>query len=1036
MSSEYGSSDIDWTETRPDKALVVKCSYEGLNKRITFNSARTCSYDFLRQRVEECFSLSATSYAITYTDDDGEVTDISTESDLTEAIRYFHPANEEPISSAASILSGRSFNKGKITVRVRITVEYDGPSLSDTSSLVSLDEYRNRNGSDFSLSFTSPPPAEIDDDSVTISSKDLGSKYELYRARGAKTIVSAPSQEPLIARPARPPDDWEASSVPSIAPTLDLGDVQSARSSLANPFLDDDSPPEDSGHRDDPSSVFQRLKLEDTRQASSSHSSSTLHSERGAAWLRDQNARAVKAMLGDVPSRPLSYSGADSADMLDDASSAMGGELALQQDSSGKYYFAYTAGSSAGSQSAHDSGYDDRSSVYDDLGTSVAGSDEVVQSRPVSMEVNVFDLQGAASGETSDLHRCASSASTSSSSSSSSVSNPFTRRSNSEPTFTQDFVHPDVPHDVLPYITTVPPVPPQDPPSCSECGVILDAIRYVCSKCGEKKPPGAQENGGKGKDREVYVERSHNHSSHAHSPSLSPLQRATSPSLSSWSVVTGSDIPLRPLGDNAPWKPLPAIPSPKYLAVTPESMPSTPKETGYELCWGCIESAGVTHALEMSVAPGSSPGSGDWPSSPEDAQRALSQWRRSAPSQKGQLRHAFIEKSWGHKGWQDVEQDEHRSCTCSGCSTVIVNHRFKCASCKNFNLCRACYSQVHEIHPSHAFLVVPDKAVRARSVPVISITPSLPTCELSMTHPGVKCVHCMQDIVGARFHCAICEAIDICSNCESAGLPGNLDSSDGGHNSSHIMIKIPYPLGTAELQSASRTAKSLWTGRDAATGQRVTSRERRNSLISSYDGTVLGSSTRIGITSALDDVSVTSETDDHGIRCNGCNQNIVGNRYQCAECPSIPRPYNLCSLCEERSYIVHDPMHIFFKFPRPVDRPLQSEYPFIPRLYKAPVGSLSPFNRDDPKAYLKDLFHNSLLCDCCMMKIQGAWYRCAYCGRDLCEVCQEIDTHDNAHAFVVFKSSVDMHMFKRFAELGNDPNGPSPPIIPYPIYHP
>ena len=49
---------------------------------------------------------------------------------------------------------------------------------------------------------------------------------------------------------------------------------------------------------------------------------------------------------------------------------------------------------------------------------------------------------------------------------------------------------------------------------------------------------------------------------------------------------------------------------------------------------------------------------------------------------------------------------------------------------------------------------------------------------------------CMQEIVGARFHCAICENVDICSNCDAAGLPGNLDSADGGHISSHIMIKV------------------------------------------------------------------------------------------------------------------------------------------------------------------------------------------------------------------------------------------------------
>jgi len=106
---------------------------------------------------------------------------------------------------------------------------------------------------------------------------------------------------------------------------------------------------------------------------------------------------------------------------------------------------------------------------------------------------------------------------------------------------------------------------------------------------------------------------------------------------------------------------------------------------------------------------------------------------------------------------------------------------------------------------------------------------------LALTHPGVKCAQyvylmmnfsvltfshlcsCLLDIVGARFHCAICDSVDICSHCESAGLPGNLDSSDGGHNSSHILIKvshewlslsyishfiliqIPYPLETNEV---------------------------------------------------------------------------------------------------------------------------------------------------------------------------------------------------------------------------------------------
>ena len=65
----------------------------------------------------------------------------------------------------------------------------------------------------------------------------------------------------------------------------------------------------------------------------------------------------------------------------------------------------------------------------------------------------------------------------------------------------------------------------------------------------------------------------------------------------------------------------------------------------------CVQAYGVQHSLESSATPGASPGPG---TSPEDAERALSRWRRTAPSQKGVLRHAYIEKSWTHNGWEDV----------------------------------------------------------------------------------------------------------------------------------------------------------------------------------------------------------------------------------------------------------------------------------------------------------------------------------------------------------------------------------------------
>ena len=56
--------------------------------------------------------------------------------------------------------------------------------------------------------------------------------------------------------------------------------------------------------------------------------------------------------------------------------------------------------------------------------------------------------------------------------------------------------------------------------------------------------------------------------------------------------------------------------------------------------------------------------------------------------------------------------------------------------------------------------------------------------------------------------------------------------------------------------------------------------------------------------------------------------------------------------------------------------------------------------------YLKYLQHATALCDRCMTRLSGLWFRCAYCAMDLCETCQEVDTHNDNHAFIVFKSLV------------------------------
>ncbi|KAH8112232.1 hypothetical protein DFH11DRAFT_1608661 [Phellopilus nigrolimitatus] len=127
---------------------------------------------------------------------------------------------------------------------MNITVDYDGPSLSDTSSLVSLDEYKNRNNSGSSLSL-----------SFTVNSRDTGLLVEKM-----KTIMNGGS-----------------------------GSTVQDFHSLSGLEFESDASAFDEKERypADPSAVFERLKL--------SESSESI--ERNTQWLRDQTSRAIDGIM-------------------------------------------------------------------------------------------------------------------------------------------------------------------------------------------------------------------------------------------------------------------------------------------------------------------------------------------------------------------------------------------------------------------------------------------------------------------------------------------------------------------------------------------------------------------------------------------------------------------------------------------------------------------------------------------------------------------------------------------------------------------
>lgn len=555
---------------------------------------------------------------------------------MTEAIQYFQAGNDDPpTSSAASILSGRSFGSRKITLRVHISVEYDGPSLSDTSSLVSLEEYQNRNSSQ--LSFSLGAPSELDDDAVTVSSRDTGAMSRapsnglappLRRDQPGSQLSGESSWDSL--RSGRSASGAQEASGFSKPPTSDTARV-------SNPSVKDKDPSISFVE-----APFERLKLEEALQDDNSsvdYDHRLSGHDRGAAWLRDQNDRTLRTMLGVYPAPSVSLEDEDE----------LGGDLALERDPRGKYYYSYTHTGSSGASQSHEDAHEDAGN--EELEAGIDDVERVNKPRPTSRHLNWLAAQQIATSARSESR----------------VPKASFIPTLSEPSIPENDIPPDIPPEFRQYIP-VPNPPQEELTECSECSVLLDSIRYVCSTCGEKAPK-SETDKGKGKidpfsDIYCYPPKP-KHISHASSvPSLqkhhSIISAAPSFSSSSRTYVGTSESvyggPQTPTNEH--FKPSPNYSTEKSLAIPG----AHDAGLGYELCSGCIESAGVTHAIEAGLAPGSSPIASHSPiPSPEDAQRAL-EWRRSAPRHKGQLRHAYQEKIWGHSGWEDVGMDLFRQC--------------------------------------------------------------------------------------------------------------------------------------------------------------------------------------------------------------------------------------------------------------------------------------------------------------------------------------------------------------------------------------
>lgn len=129
------------------------------------------------------------------------------------------------------------------------------------------------------------------------------------------------------------------------------------------------------------------------------------------------------------------------------------------------------------------------------------------------------------------------------------------------------------------------------------------------------------------------------------------------------------------------------------------------------------------------------------------------------------------------------------------------------------------------------------------------------------------------------------------------------------HTADHIMLKIPLPLATQQVQRISHRAREQWTHQDSNHVASVppiervdeTSREPRRIETphplrspSPTNETVYGGpGQRVEVSNAARRSTARQNSLDHAVPCDACQSRVMGVRYQCANCPSDPVGYNL-----------------------------------------------------------------------------------------------------------------------------------------------
>ncbi len=493
-------------------------------------------------------------------------------------------------------------------------------------------------------------------------------------------------------------------NLPGASSTSDLSDPRSQSTQLSST----------------PTAVFEQLRRADHSSKASSSSASYVsgpsafrHNERGVMWLQEQNARAMRNMIGEAA--PSSSSDAASFILEEDCQEAedIRGGLALQRDPRGRFYYTYT------SDSFSQSGYREY-----EVGGSVLDRRISTSSRDLAWLADHRGGPGSSRRPLIDTVHLEDA-----------ISEKLSLEERPLPNIPQDLTLKDLdladlPPEVMQYVLAAyggdTYTPPTTVTNCSSCGISLNSFRYICATCGEKPDHPADDGSsdimgsstvvgssshtvidakGKGKAVDHLTEKLFDAQS-THYPPPPPKEISVSPASPSTSTSSWAHVPDR---EHSTFASLSSIfksrgkgfkrlqsksslqtnnssdrLSPSVLSLADTAVhsgggsisPTSPRserhprlntpasfEDGFELCTDCIYTYGVSHSYEGMLgmetsSNASSMGSSTWTlptpssplSSPDESESSL---RRSAP-ERGRVRHAFVEKVWNGSDWIDI----------------------------------------------------------------------------------------------------------------------------------------------------------------------------------------------------------------------------------------------------------------------------------------------------------------------------------------------------------------------------------------------